>query len=166
MPLLVIERGKSIKEGIEGWAGLYEMVFPGKKKRMAHLLKMSQAIESGLVSIRVAALFRSSQGRWPTVWISNEEEPDEKIALLVCLGSSLEKALEHLEASGATFAYEPRVNVGCDSFKITWRNHLPSGDVAALFDFNGEQIGDWVADNMTEDQLIEALKEINRRRAE
>lgn len=160
----LVEKGKSIREGIEGWAGLHEVIFPGRRRRMAHLHKLAQDIQPGKVSLRIAGRFRTSEGRWPDVWIINEEDPDDKIALLACLGGAIEKALRHLEASGATFAFEPHVDVRADSFSVGWRNHEPSGDLTAVFDFHGKQIGDWVANNLTESQLIQALKEELHRR--
>ena len=133
----LIEKGKAIKEGLEGWQGLYQLLYPGERRRIRQIEARLRELQPGFVSIRVVGRMRMSSGHWPTVHIANAG-PDDQKALLACLAPSLEKAIGALDAEGVSIGGgDFHVEVAASGFSLHWRNSQPPGEGVAVFDFYG-----------------------------
>lgn len=148
-----IKAGKDLHEGIQGWKGLYELAALKQPRKLQAIRERAEALAGETVTLSIGVnLPVKNSAHLPHLRVVGPQTPDDELALLGCMASALETAIDSLEANGAIFAHDLHVRFASESFAIKWHNHHPSTDFVAVFDYDGCQIGQWVERQMSDEE--------------
>ena len=162
LSLKFLAKGKELREGIEGWQGIWEKLHPGRARDLAALQELAIKLEGRPVSfhlgLRIGPVDFPSA---PAIYLSNGAgEIDDRAALLACSYHLLTGSLKELQHKGATFGPEISVRFRQKSFTLAWRNTNPAASLQAVFGYDGKPIGEIVQEpEPSEEELVKAFRE-------